>query len=140
MTLYLDTSVIVPLFVTDPLNSSAEALLGTTRPLIEISDFAAAEFSSVVAARVRARQLKFSEARAAFAEFDAWVERKAETVELGRADLSAATNLVRRLDLPLRTGDAVHIAIVQRTGATLATFDRQMARAARRLGLSVVTK
>jgi predicted nucleic acid-binding protein len=52
-------------------------------------------------------------------------------------DLAAATMFLRRLDLPLRTPDALHIAIAQRVGAMLVTFDRQMAASARTLGSAV---
>jgi hypothetical protein len=44
---------------------------------------------------------------------------------------------LRRLDLTLRTPDALNIAIAQRVGATLATFDAKMADAARALGTEV---
>jgi predicted nucleic acid-binding protein len=54
-------------------------------------------------------------------------------------DLAAATMFLRRLDPPLRTPDAVHIAIAQRLGTTLVTFDRQMAASARALGTAVAT-
>ena len=54
-------------------------------------------------------------------------------------DLAAATMFLRRLDLPLRTPDALHIAIAQRLGATLVTFDRQMAASAHALGTAVET-
>ncbi len=53
------------------------------------------------------------------------------------ADVTRADALMRRLDLPLRTPDALHIAIAERVGATLATFDVKMAAAARVIGLPV---
>jgi predicted nucleic acid-binding protein len=46
---------------------------------------------------------------------------------------------LRRLDLPLKTPDAIHIAIAQRVDATLVTFDWQMAAAARALGTIIAT-
>ena len=42
------------------------------------------------------------------------------------------------LDLPLRTPDALNIAIAQRVGADLLTFDHKMAASARSLGTTVV--
>jgi uncharacterized protein len=38
--------------------------------------------------------------------------------------------------LPLRAPDAIHIAMAQRVGAALVTFDRRMAAAARALGIA----
>jgi uncharacterized protein len=49
----------------------------------------------------------------------------------------AAAGALRRLDLPLRTADAVNIAIVRRMGATLMTFDEKMAASAKALGVRV---
>jgi predicted nucleic acid-binding protein len=46
---------------------------------------------------------------------------------------------LRRLDLTLRTPDALNIAIAQRAGAAMATFDARMAEAAQALGLDVPT-
>jgi uncharacterized protein len=47
--------------------------------------------------------------------------------------------VLRRLDVNLRTPDALHIAIAQRLEATLVTFDWGMAAAARPLGMAVAT-
>jgi predicted nucleic acid-binding protein len=44
-----------------------------------------------------------------------------------------------RLDLTLRTPDAIHIAIARRLDATLVTFDQRMATNARALGMAVAT-
>ena len=76
-------------------------------------------------------------ARAALATFDAWTARVATRVELISADIAAATAYLRRLDLTLRTPDALHIALAQRLGGELLTFDAKMATSARTLGARV---
>ena len=43
-----------------------------------------------------------------------------------------------RLDLGLRTPDALHIAVAHRIRAPLATFDAKLIRDARKLGLTVL--
>jgi predicted nucleic acid-binding protein len=48
--------------------------------------------------------------------------------------VSAAEAFLRRLDLNLRTPDALNIAIAQRVGALLVSFDEKMAASARALG------
>jgi len=65
--------------------------------------------------------------------------RSALQIEIIAADIARAATFLRRLDLILRTPDAIHIAIAERIGATLVTFDRQMAAAARALGMAVAT-
>jgi predicted nucleic acid-binding protein len=54
------------------------------------------------------------------------------------ADIRAAKVFLRRLDLTLRTADALNIAIAQRIRAALVTFDERMAANARVLGIHVV--
>jgi predicted nucleic acid-binding protein len=103
-----------------------------------VSDFSAAEFSSVIARRVRTPALRADEARTAFSNFDTWCARYVRLVELESLDIVDATALMRRLDLSIRTPDALHIAIVQRIGCRLLTFDRTMSRAARMLGIELV--
>lgn len=137
MSLYLDASVLVALFVIDPTSARAEAFLLAHPDGIMVSDFGAAEFSSAVARRVRMHALSADEGRLAFSNFDAWLVRSAEREQLRAADIDSADRILRRLSINLRTPDALHIAISQRVGATLVTFDRLMAQSAQRLGIAV---
>jgi uncharacterized protein len=105
--------------------------------VVVVSDFAAAEFASALARRVRTSELLTERARFAFAAFDGWTLRATQRVELRAADIRAAETFIRGLDLPLRTPDALHIAVAQRLGATLATFDEPMKKSATALGVPV---
>jgi uncharacterized protein len=58
--------------------------------------------------------------------------------EIRPADLVMAARFLRRLDLNLRTPDALNIAVAQRLGIAIATFDQRMAVAARQLGVPTV--
>lgn len=136
MSLYLDTSAIVPLFVEDRHTADAEALLAVVETPPILSDFAAAELASALGRRVRMRELDVAAARAALTSFDSWAIDIQRT-QVAPADVAYADSALRRLDLPLRLPDAINIAIAARFGATLATFDRQMAENAMALGISV---
>jgi predicted nucleic acid-binding protein len=103
-----------------------------------VSDFAIAEFSSGVARRVRMRELTDRDANGVFMNVDAWLSSAVRRVDTTSSDIRSAQHLVRRLDLELRTPDAIHIAIAQRYQAHLLTFDRRQAKAARAVGLRVV--
>jgi predicted nucleic acid-binding protein len=83
------------------------------------------------------RQFTADEARTALFAFDTWLVRLANRTEIASEDLMLAISFLRRLDLPLRTLDALHIAIAQRVDATLVTFDQRMAESAGALGLAV---
>lgn len=88
--------------------------------------------------RVRTGEIERHRARQVFADLDAWIGRGVERIDLGPPDVAAAAGLLRRLDLTLRTPDALNLALCQRASAALATFDARMAVAARAIGLDVV--
>lgn len=137
MSVYLDASVLVSLFTTDPHTRRAERFLRAAPQLPVVGDFAAAEFASAIARRVRTRELRRGDAQTAFSNFDLWTRRAVTRIETTASDIAAAEVYLRRLDLTLRTPDALNIATAQRIGAGLATFDTKMAAAARALGLAI---
>lgn len=137
MSIYLDVNVLVALFVVDPLNARADKAMRGLHDDLIVSNLSIAEFSAVIARRVRTRDLSGSEARTAFTQFDAWCADYARAMEMDGSDVATAIVWMRRLDLPLRTPDALHIAIAQRTGCKLLTFDRTMAKVARMLGVAI---
>jgi uncharacterized protein len=139
VSVYLDVNVVIPLFAVDLLSDRAEKALRKLDDDLVVSDFCAAEFSSVIARRVRTRDLRAEEARTAFSNFDSWCARYTRRLEIDTIDVSGASSLMRRLDLSLRTPDALHLAMVHRTNCKLLTFDRSMASAARGLGIEIVS-
>jgi predicted nucleic acid-binding protein len=64
--------------------------------------------------------------------------RRATRIETTAPDVAVAAALLRRLDLTLRTPDAVNIAIAQRSGSMLMTFDEKVASNAQALGMLLV--
>ena len=138
MRIYLDASALIALFIdSDPFTVRAKAYLATIVDSLIVSDFAAAEFASGVARLARMQRLGVDDANAIFATFDGWKARMPEIANTTTPDIAAAAAAVRRLDLNLRTPDAINIAVADRLGATLATFDERMATAARALGVAV---
>lgn len=137
LSVYLDSSVVVPLFLPDVFAGKAAALLERVDGQVVVSDFVAAEFSSVVGIRLRNKDLTPSAARLAFSTFDSWCDLYAVSARTLASDVEDAKRFIRRLDLPLRTPDAINLAIARRLELELATFDRQMAVSARRLGISI---
>lgn len=135
MSLYLDASALLPLFIEETRTEQAHACLRGN--VLIISDFAIAEFSSGVARRTRAGEIDESGATTVFAALDAWTVNATRREALTAGDVNVAISLVRRLDLGLRAPDAINIAIAQRCDASLLTFDEKMARSARSLGMTV---
>jgi uncharacterized protein len=134
---YLDASYLVSLLTREPSSDRAAAFAAQNPDPPIASDLAAAEFASAISRRVRMRELTRRQGRFALATFDYWAADSVRWVEVSPADIAMATSALRRLDLVLRTADAIHIAVAQRLGATLVTFDQRMAEAARVLGLTV---
>jgi predicted nucleic acid-binding protein len=132
---YLDASVLVALLTNDPFTARAEAFIRANTPVLIVSDFASAEFASAIARRVRTGEITLDDGRIVFSTFDAWTARAARREQTKAADVAATAAFLRRFDLNLRTADALNIAIAQRLGATLVTFDVKMAASARMLGM-----
>jgi predicted nucleic acid-binding protein len=138
--LYLDTSVLLPLFVADAFTDRADRLIRSRQPvIIGVTDFAIAEAASALSSQVRAGQRPKADVELVFAEMDHWLAEKAESIDVESSDIVMATRLMRSLDLPLRTGDAIHLAVARRLDAVLATFDQRMAESAVHIGLEIAT-
>ncbi len=137
--LYLDASAFVPLHVDDALSGRATALISSWIRQVVVSDVTVAEFSSVVARRFRTLELTKAQAVKCLGNGDVWVSRYANAVEMTGHDLKQAITWIQSLELPLRTPDALHLAIAMRLGARLMTFDKQMVQSAASLGIEVLT-
>jgi predicted nucleic acid-binding protein len=138
VSVYFDTSALVALFTEDALTARADAFVRAHATVLIVSDFAAVEFASAIARHVRAGEMSAEAAREVFSIFDAWTARETQRVQTITSDITGAAAFLRRLDLALRTGDAINIAIAQRIEAGLLTFDDQMAAGARALGVTVM--
>lgn len=131
MNRYLDTSVLAAYYLPEPLSERAERILrrgGTPAisPLVEL------EFASVLARKIRARELAPSAARAAIEEFRAHQEAGLyRKIEIGAAHYEQARRWVEAFSPPLRSLDALHLAVAAGDAAALLTADAQLARAAR---------
>ena len=136
MSLYLDASALLPLFINEARSDQAHESLRDN--VLIISDFAIAEFSSGVARRARAGEVNDSGAASVLAALDAWTLKATRRETLTAGDINSAISLMRRLEMGLRAPDAINIAIAERCAATLLTFDEKMARSARALGMTVI--
>lgn len=138
MNLYLDASALVAL-LTDDVHAE-RAILHVAAPDVVpvVSDWARAEFASVIGRLVRSGEMTRADGHGAFLTLDGWSAAFAEREETRSEDIAAADALLRRLDLTLRAPDAVHLALASRTGATLLTFDGKLAASAKALDLPVL--
>lgn len=138
MTVYLDTSALVPIHVEEPGSPALARMIGALDSLPTVSDFAAGEFGSVVSRYVRMDLITPAQGDKILDDFDHWMADSADVVQINREDIRRASQIVRRFDLKLRFPDALHVAICANRALTLATGDRQMVVAAVRLGIEIM--
>jgi predicted nucleic acid-binding protein len=136
LAVYLDTSVVMSMFIVDAHSPDARSWLARNTQPLTFSDWTAAEFTSAAAVTARAA---FSPGLRAAAEqaFNAWIAQRGGALAVTSADVRQARVLINSTREPLRASDALHLAVVRRTGDTLAVFDVGMARAATALGIPV---
>ena len=141
--LYLDTSVLVPLFVPEPLSEAMRAwfeVQATAGATFAISAWTLTEFASAMGIKVRDKGLKPEQAQTACA-----LMRKLQLDSLRvftptRSAFERAAEYLAQHALGLRAGDALHLAIAQNENADyFYTLDRRLIEAARKLKLRVVS-
>ena len=128
VSVYFDASVLVALFIaSDPFHRSApRAYLAAQPRQLIVSDFAAAEFASAVSRRVRSKDLTADDATAIFTSISMpGKHAQRQQVDTTTPDIAVAASVLRRLDLNLRTPDAINIAVADRLGADARNLRRE---------------
>jgi predicted nucleic acid-binding protein len=137
LSIYLDANVLVALVALDHFTVQARAFAARNPEALMTSDFADAETVSAVGRMVRMKTLTAAAANEALALLDGWLPTFVSKTYAESDDIQAAATMLREFELRLRTPDAINLAIAQRHNAELATFDKAMATAARKLGVKV---
>ena len=132
---YLDTNVVVPLFVIESNSGSIATWLAGRRDGLFLGDLVVAEFNSALSRLVRQRHLTEERASDVRGQFDLWREDATEAVEHLPADIRAAGILVRSPHPRLLSADAIHLATCRRLNLTLITHDLDLQIIATREGI-----
>ncbi len=134
---YLDTSLLVAVLIREAGTPAAKSYLASCgdRPLL-ISRWVIAEFSSALAIKVRTGAITTSEQAAALMMFRRFSERRLRVLDIEARDFAMAASLCDQSGIPLRAGDALHLAVCERVTARVATFDGGLATAARHHGVA----
>ena len=139
-TLYVDTSALVKWYLQEPHSDEFCAFI-QAQPGARISSLTVTEMHCTLARLTRAHEISAGYAAEAMASFSAQIAA-GYIVPLPVHDdyFLHATELIDTLKLPLRTLDALHLAIAHATGCEhFATADKTQAKAARTLGLKIHT-
>jgi uncharacterized protein len=136
--MYFDTSLLVPYYCPEALSQAAERTLrGDPRPTI--SDLVEVEFFSALSKKVREREMSAVEAGRVGQQFlDHLQTGMYARLPVQRRHYETAREWLARFTLPLRSLDALHLALADGEGLRLATADRDLSRSARTLRLAVL--
>lgn len=137
--IYVDTSVLVALIVSEPRSAAVAAWYARCKAELVCAVWCVTEFASALGIKQRTAQLDHAQAHAAWENFERLTGNDLRLVALEPAHFHRAATLARDAALSLRAGDALHLACAERAGAkSIATLDELLGRNALRLKIKPV--
>lgn len=131
---YIDTSVLVAYYCPEPGSEAAQRAVHDGKP--DISALTEVEFFSALATKVRIGDLPNAQADRVLAMFERHVAGGCyRMLPIGSDQFGLARQWIGRRAVPLRTLDALHLAVAASASVTLVTADAVLARAAECFGV-----
>ena len=132
---YLDTSILVAYYCPEPLSEAAEKVLRKVNQP-SISALAEVEFVSALNRKMREKTLDREDAHRILNEFESHLNQSLfRRIPLERDHYTLAYSWLSQFAIPLRTLDALHLAVASKNSLEIITADRGLAQSAVRLGL-----
>lgn len=137
---YVDTSVLVPLFLNEPHSAAAAAWYSGEKRELVAAVWCMTEFASALGIKQRTGVIDAQQAQDAWAHFERMVAADLRLLPVEPAHFLRAAALVLDAASALRAGDALHLACAQAAGAKhMATFDKVLGRNAQALNIKLLT-
>ncbi len=133
---YIDTSVLVSYYCPEPLSEAAEKIiLRSDQP--SLSALTEVELASALARKMREKEISRPDANRVITEFQSHLNQFLfKRIPVEREHYSLAFSWLIQLSIPLKTLDALHLAVAAVNNLQVITADRQLASSARKLGLA----
>ena len=136
MSFYLDTSFVVSALSKETRSLDALEWLNRHQTAeLCTSGWIITEFASAIALKIRTGQFDQADLDVLRAQWDSYRSTNLRCVIIEDADYDVASSLIYLSSAGLRSGDALHLAICQRIGAAIITFDSGFKRAADQFGI-----
>ena len=115
--IYLDTSIVLPLFIDEPASNAVRGWFATIPSEdLAISEWTRTEFASAVGINMRSRRIDEEIARDALENFRQLADQSILVLIPERTDFLLASHFLERFELGLRARDALHLAIASNHG------------------------
>ncbi len=136
---YVDTSVLVPLFLNEPCSVAVAEWYAREKSELVASVWCVPEFASALGIKQRTGAVDAQQAQGAWARFERMVAADLRLLAVAPAHFRRAAQLVLDAASALRAGDALHLACAEAEGALrMATLDDVLGRNALRLKIKPV--
>ena len=136
---YVDTSVLVPLFLNEPHSQAATEWYAREKSELVAAAWCIPEFASALGMKQRRGVIDAQQAQGAWERFERMVAADLRLLPVAPANFHRAAELVLDAASSLRAGDALHLACAEAAGAKhMATLDDVLIRNARRLKIKLV--
>ena len=137
---YVDTSVLVPLFLNEPHSAAAIHWYAGEKGELVAAAWCIPEFASALGIKQRTGAIDGRQAQAAWSRFERMAAADLRLLPVEPANFHRAAELVLDAASALRAGDALHLACAEAAGAKhMATLDDVLARNAQQLKIKRVT-
>ncbi len=135
--IYIDTSILVAFYCPEKISDQVEDILVRTSSRA-ISQLTEVELTSALARKIRENALFPEDALAILSIFRSHVDDKSyQYLPIQPKHFSTAMNWIAEFRTPLRTLDALHLAIAAQNKTALLTADIKFAESAKTLGVKV---
>ena len=134
---YLDTSVLVALYLPESKSDEIQTLI-TGKGITALSSLSEIEFYSAISRRVRMKEVSRNDGQKIISQFQMHIKTRIyKTFSIMQKEYGLACNWIGNFETPLRTLDALHLAVAFSNKLYLVTADAALAKSAKKLDIKV---